>query len=84
MLSLIEGHKFCLDNHGFAGALLIDLSKAFDAINHELCIAKLHVYRFSTEANEVVLSCLQERQDWLLVLCCVLFTSAIYFWFKRN
>ena len=37
------------------------LSKAFNSINHELLIAKLHAYRFSIEALEVLLSCLQER-----------------------
>ena len=44
LLSLIEKWRLYLDKQGFAGALLIDLSKAFDAINHELLIAKLHAY----------------------------------------
>ena len=34
--TLIEIWKFCLDKQGFAGASLMDLSKAFDTINHEL------------------------------------------------
>ena len=42
-LSLIERWRLCLDKHsGFAGALSMNLSKAFDTINHELLIAKLH------------------------------------------
>ena len=61
MLSLIERWRLCLDKQGFAGALLMDLSKAFDTINHELLIAKLHAYGFSIEALEVLLSYLQER-----------------------
>ena len=36
LLSLIERWRLCLDKQGFAGALLMDLSKAFDTINHEL------------------------------------------------
>ena len=39
----------------------MDLSKAFDTINHELLTAKLHTYGFSIETLEVLLSYLQER-----------------------
>ena len=58
---LIERRKFCLDKQGFTGALLMDSSKAFDTINHELLIAKLHAYGFSTDALEVLLSYLPDR-----------------------
>ena len=34
--SLIEKCKKTLDNEGCTGAVLIDFSKAFDTINHEL------------------------------------------------
>ena len=61
LLTLIERSEFCLDKQGFAGALLMDLSKAFDTINHELLIAKLHAYGFSIDALEVLLSYLQDR-----------------------
>ena len=39
----------------------MDSSKAFDTINHELLIAKLHAYGFSTDALEVLLSYLPDR-----------------------
>ena len=39
----------------------MDLSKAFDIINHELLIAKLHGYGFSTDALKFLLGYLQER-----------------------
>ena len=58
---LIETWKFCLDKLGCFGALLMDLSKAFDTINHELLIAKLQAYGFSTDVLEVLLSYLQDR-----------------------
>ena len=43
-----------LDNKGYAGAVLMDLSKAFDTINHDLLIAKLNAYGFSKDALTLV------------------------------
>ena len=40
---------------------MLDLSKAFETINHRLIIAKLHAYSFSTDALEVLSSYLQDR-----------------------
>ena len=62
---LIKRWRFCVDKQGFAGALLMDLSKAFDTTNHELLIAKLHAYGFFTDVLEVLLSYLQDR--WQIV-----------------
>ena len=61
LLTLIDRWKFCLDKQGFAGALLMDLSKVFHAINYEKLLARLHAYGFSTDAHEVLLSYLQDR-----------------------
>ena len=41
--SLIEKWKQIIDNEGYEVAILMDLSKTFDTINHELLIVKLHV-----------------------------------------
>ena len=61
LLSMIEKWKMSLDNNGFAGGILMDLSKAFDTINHELLIAKLHAYGFSKNALELLLDYLSDR-----------------------
>ena len=50
LISLIEKWRKYLDNKGYTGAVLMDLSKAFDTINHELLIAKLHSYGFSKDS----------------------------------
>ena len=59
LLSMIEKWKKSLDNHGIASGILMDLSKAFDTINHELLIAKLHAYGFNKNALELILNYLK-------------------------
>ena len=39
----------------------MDLSKAFDTINHKLLIAKLHAYGFNINALEIILDYLSDR-----------------------
>ena len=53
MAMIKECLKF-LDIGGHAGALLTDLSKAFDCIGQKLLIAKLHAYVFDTDALKFV------------------------------
>ena len=61
LLSLIENLKMSLDKHSFGGAVLMDLSKAFDTINHELLIAKLEAYDFNKNALKFIQSYLSNR-----------------------
>ena len=44
LIALIEKWRVVLDKRGYAGAMLMDLSKAFDSIDHSLLITKLHAY----------------------------------------
>ena len=50
-----------LDIKGYAGTILMDLSKAFDTISHELLIAKLYAYGFDKNALTLVLNYLSNR-----------------------
>ena len=61
LIALLEKWKYTLDNKNFAGAVLMDLSKAFDTINHELLIAKLHAYGFSKHSLQLIMDYLSNR-----------------------
>ena len=50
-----------VDNKGYAGSILMDLSKAFDNLNHDLLIAKLHAYGFDRKSLLLIKSYLTNR-----------------------
>ena len=60
---LIEKWKKSVDNGGVFGALLTDLSKAFDCLNHELLIAKLHAYGFDFNSLKLIYKYLANRNE---------------------
>ena len=62
LLSLTEKWKKVLDNNGHGGAILMDLSKAFDTISHDLLIGKLHIYGFSKESFKLIRSYWQKTK----------------------
>ena len=53
---MLEKWKLSIDNKDFTVGIFIDLSKAFDAINHQLFLAKLHAHGFSKQALTIVCS----------------------------
>ena len=63
LVAMIETMKNSLDKNHFAAALLTDLSKAFDCINHDLLIAKLEAYGFSTISLQYIHSYLVQRRQ---------------------
>jgi hypothetical protein len=79
LLVMIERWKKALDNGKIAAGLLMDLSKAFDTINHKLLIAKLRAYGFDLASLEIIYDYLSDRwqrtkinssfSTWSLILC---------------
>ena len=61
LISLLEKWKKSLDNQGYVCAVIMDLSKAFDSINYELLIVKLHAYGFTKSAIKLVHSYLNNK-----------------------
>ena len=63
LMRLIEEWKSKLDKGYVVGAILMDLSKAFDCVPHDLLIAKLHAYGFELTALKYICSYLSDRQQ---------------------
>ena len=63
LIAFIEKRKYATDKGKSFGALLIEVSKTFDCLPHELLIAKLHAYDFSLAALTLVHSYLSNRKQ---------------------
>ena len=63
LLVMIEMWRKALDEKKVGGAILTDLSKAFDCLNHELLIAKLEAYGFEKSALKFVFDYLKNRKQ---------------------
>ena len=63
LLAMLEKWKLAVDNKRNFGALLTDLSKAFDCLPHDLLLAKLNAYGFSLPALRLVQSYVSNRKQ---------------------
>ena len=62
----------------YVGAVLTNLSKAFDCLNHELWIAKLEAYGFETEALSFIYDYLSKRNQRTKI------NSSYSSWIEKN
>ena len=63
LIQLFENWRNCLDNKGVVGAILMDLSKAYDCLPADLLIAKLDAYNFDKSALKLLYSYLTNRKQ---------------------
>ena len=63
LVAMLEAWKLAIDDKGYAGAILTDLSKAFDCLKHHLLIAKLDAYGFNQDALKFIRSYLKNRKQ---------------------
>ena len=59
----LKSGKKCVDSSGACGALLTDLSKAFDCLPHSPLRAKLHAYGFDKTSTEYLKDYLSHRKQ---------------------
>ena len=63
LIAMIENTKNVIDKGGTFGALLTDLSKAFDCMTHDLLIAKVHALNFDMNALNLIFDYLKGRKQ---------------------
>ena len=63
LVSMIGKWKESADHGGAFGALMTDLSKAFDCLHHELLTAKLEAYGFDIKSVKLIQQYLSNRKQ---------------------
>ena len=63
LFKLLHSWRRELDSGGFVGTILMDFSKAYDCISHELLIAKLEFYGLDEISLKLILNYLTHRKQ---------------------
>ena len=63
LLRLVEQCRKSLDKKGIVGMVVMDFSKAFDCLPHDLLIAKLEAYGFGTGSLRLIFDYLTSRRQ---------------------
>ena len=67
LLSIVDKINEAIDHHDYACGVFLDLSKAFDTVNHDILIKKLEFYGVRGLANKWFSSYLSNRRQFVCV-----------------
>ena len=67
MVDLIDEITKALDEEKYAVSIFLDLSKAFDTVNHSILLSKLDLYGIRGNENQWFRSCLSNRKQKVFV-----------------
>ena len=67
LLMLLEDWRNALDKNQYVAAVLIDLSKAFDCLPHDISLDKLSAYGMSTDSVSLLESYLSNRKQQIKI-----------------
>ena len=70
LIELIDQIRFAIDNNHMTCGIFVDLSKAFDTVNHKILLEKLEHYGIRGKALELFKSYLSERKQYVQVNNC--------------
>ena len=67
LLKLLEEWRQALDKNHYAAAIIMDLSKAFDCLPHDILLSKLSAYGMSEPASRLLHSYLSNRKQQIKI-----------------
>jgi hypothetical protein len=68
LLRVIEDWKHALDKNAYLAAILMDLSKVFDCLPHDLLLLKLNAYGLSKSSLDLLCSYLTKRTEQMVFI----------------
>ena len=63
LIEIIDNMKSAIDNDKYVCGIFLDLSKAFDTVNHDILLRKLHHYGIRGQTNRLFKSYLTNRKQ---------------------
>ena len=70
LIDIVDKIKFALDKNDYALDILLDITKAFDSINHDILITKLENYGFRGHSSVFLRSYLSGRTQFTSLQSC--------------